>query len=404
MSDYTLKVRVEDVEPGMYVVELDRPWTETPFLFQGFYVNNQNDIDALTRYCTHVYVQSTGGKSIENPPGGGKKPHAAGGKNGSVRPEHEALRDELRLARKHYEEATRHVIHIMNQLRGGGKLNASLAQSTVDQIVDNVIRIPDAMMWLNRMKRADEYTYNHSVSSSVWSVIFGRHLGLDRRELITVGLGGMLMDVGKTRVRSEVLTKPAPLTAEEYEDARRHLEHGVRILNSHKDIGPGVLEMVKTHHERHDGTGYPRGLKGNQIPVFGRMAAIVDSYDAMISRRPYAPPMSSYDAMRDLNKLANAAFQGEMVEQFIQAIGVFPTGTLVELNTGEVAVVVSQNQSRRLRPRIMLILGADKRLRSDFPVIDLLRTAVDAEGRQSIWIARGLEPGSHGIDPIEFFL
>lgn len=404
MSDYTVKISVDDLELGMYVVELDRPWTETPFLLQGIYVNSQDDIDELKKHCKHVFVESLNrmtGEDIASQKGEDTAGSSTASKDRSA---HEMLREELHRAKNRYAEATKHVVQIINQLRGGGELNSELAQSTVDQIVDSVIQIPDAMMWLNRMKKTDDYTYNHSVSSSVWAIIFGRHLGLDRQELLTIGLGGMLMDVGKTRVSRNVLTKPSSLTPEEFRAARQHLEHGMRILSESKDIDPGVLEMLKTHHERHDGRGYPQGLKGNKIPIYGRIAAIVDSYDAMISQRPYASPVSSYDAMRALNQASGTDFQGEMVEQFIQSIGVFPTGTLVELNTGEVAVVVSQNLSRRLRPKIMLILDSDKRLRNDFPIVDLLKTSVDAQGKQSIWIVRGLEPGSYNIDPMQFFL
>ena len=169
-------------------------------------------------------------------------------------------------------------------------------------------------------------------------------------------------------------------------------------------MAPAVLEMVAHHHERYNGTGYPAGLSGNDIPVFGRIAGIVDTYDAMITSRPYAEQMSNYDALRQLRVLADVEFQAEIVDQFTRAVGVFPTGTLVELNTGEVAVVIKQNPIRRLRPEIMLITSAAKEMLDDFRIIDLDKEKVAASDRDSLWIETGLAPGSYGIDPTEFYL
>lgn len=162
--------------------------------------------------------------------------------------------------------------------------------------------------------------------------------------------------------------------------------------------------MVAGHHERYNGTGYPQGLAGSQIPVFARIAGVVDTYDAMTTPRPYAPPMSTYDAMRQLNKLAGIEFPVEVFEQFVQAIGVFPVGTLVELNTGEVGIVIAQNRVRRLRPKIMLLLDSDKAPLAEFHVVDLRKQLANAGGETSLWIERGLSPGDYGIDPSEYYL
>jgi hypothetical protein len=163
--------------------------------------------------------------------------------------------------------------------------------------------------------------------------------------------------------------------------------------------------MVALHHERLDGSGYPAGLQGEAITLPGRIAAIVDSYDAMTSSRPYAKGLSTYDAVRELKRLSQTVFQSELVELFIQAVGVFPTGTLVELNSGEVAVVVTQNRFRRLRPQVMLLLDAQKKLRDNFELIDLqLYGKNNDAGNPELWITQGLEPGAHGLDPTEFFL
>jgi hypothetical protein len=165
-----------------------------------------------------------------------------------------------------------------------------------------------------------------------------------------------------------------------------------------------VKVMVKTHHERHDGSGYPSGLAGNNIPVLGRIAGIVDYYDAVTSDRPYAEALSSYDCLRAMNKMAGITFQREMVEQFIQSVGFFPPGTLVQMNDRSVAVVVAQNRRFRLKPEIMVVLDPEQKPCVEFQLVDLQMEVESHYTKEILFIDKGLEPGSFGIDPAEYFL
>lgn len=158
--------------------------------------------------------------------------------------------------------------------------------------------------------------------------------------------------------------------------------------------------MVKTHHERFDGTGYPHGMSGTSIPMFGRIAAIVDSYDAMTSDRSYKKAITPHQALRVLYSECNKVFQEELVEQFIQCLGVYPTGSLVELTSGEVGIVISQNRMRRLRPKIMLILDSNKVALKGFETIDLDRK----DTARQLEISKSIDPGSYGIDPREYYI
>jgi HD-GYP domain-containing protein (c-di-GMP phosphodiesterase class II) len=254
------------------------------------------------------------------------------------------------------------------------------------------------------MRNKDDYLYRHSLAASVWALAFGRHLGLDKDTLKALGLGAMLLDIGKTKLPTALLQKAEKPSPEEWQQIRAHVDHGLEYVRSIPGLDEQVVVMVGTHHERFDGEGYPRKLKADEIPLIGRIAGIVDVYDAMTSERQYAKPKSTYDSVRELKRLAGSWFQTELVELFIQAVGVFPTGTLVELNTGEVGVVVGQNRFRRLRPEVMLILDAQKKLRKDFIIADLQEQAGAAGDTPSVWITRGLEAGAFGIDPTEYFL
>jgi HD-GYP domain-containing protein (c-di-GMP phosphodiesterase class II) len=185
---------------------------------------------------------------------------------------------------------------------------------------------------------------------------------------------------------------------------RSHVQLGVDLLRASDSIDQRVLDMVATHHERFDGSGYPKGLQGNQIPVFGRIAGIVDSYVAMSSNRPYAEAMSSYDAMREFKSLADKSFQAELIEQFIQAIGIFPAGTLVELSTNEIAVVLKEHRTSRLLPEVAIILDANRKKLDDFRIVDLADQPEEKLATSGLWIKRGLNPGEFDINLEDYFV
>lgn len=381
----------------MYVSELDRPWLETPFLFQGFYLRSDEDVSAVRSQCREVVIDT---RVEEDGPEIPAAPRP-------VQPPAEALRglkSELKQASGIHVAVYASVEDVMVELKSTGKLNIQKLEAAVLPMVDSVMRNPAAMSCLMRIRRKGGYLYSHSLASSVWATTLGREIGLDRDALRVVALGAMLVDVGKTRIPAEILDKPAKLDANELALMRRHVEFGLELVGEAGDVDPRVLEMVAHHHERHDGGGYPQGLKADQIPVYGRIAGIVDTYDAMITTRPYASTHSSYDALRELRSLGGIGFQSELVDQLVQAVGMFPTGTLVLLNTGEVAVVTAQSRMRRLRPEVMIVLDAGKQALDEYRLVDLNRVSAAAGDPSSLWIEQGLEPGAFGVDPAEYYL
>ena len=271
-------------------------------------------------------------------------------------------------------------------------------------MVESILSNRDAMAWLTLMRKQEEKIYSHSVASAVWVTILGRHLGLDRGSLEILSLGGMLHDIGKTKIPRELQSKPEPLTEEEHNIVQQHVQRGVHILENTPKVHQDVISIVGTHHERHNGSGYPGGLKETSIPVYGRIVAIADVFDAMTSRSSYSERMSTYECLRTFNQLSGVDFQREMIEQFIQAIGFFPTGTLVELNNGAVGVVMKQNSAFRLRPEVMLILDEDKKLLEEFNVVNLNDDSFQPSSENSLWITRGLEPGAYDVNPEDYFL
>ncbi len=424
-----VKVAAHQLRTGMFVAELDRPWLETPFLFQGFLIRSQREVEELCRYCRWVFIdgerseadlhtlRSGHGERLKNRvyslfrtrfatsgaetdgmrslPGLERRPYLE---------QEVSMCDELPHAEASVSNAQELVQQAMRQLRVTETIELSLVSQAVDPIVESVLRNKDAMIWLQSMRGKDDYIFSRSVACSVWAVIFGRHLGLDRETLTLLSIGGLLLDLGKIKLPDEMLTRSGPLSSDEMDLVRRHVEYGADMLERTGGFDDRVIEMVRTHHERFNGTGYPNGLKGTEIPALGKIAGILDTFVAMTSQRPHADAMVTYDVMRHLNELSDVEFQGELVEQFVQAIGMFPTGSLVELSTGEVAVVTQQNRVRRLRPNVMVILDCEKAMLENFTQVDLRLQNTDASGEVSLWIRRGLPPGSYGIDPAEFFL
>jgi len=417
---------------GMYVSKLDRPWLETPFLFQGFHIESPEVIEQLQRYCDYVYVdvertdstitvpanavpqsvrrqrknrkKSANGQASKRP----EKKESAKPIDMSARAEASdataALKADIPAARTAYAHTSDAISKFFAKLKAGEIPDVDSVQRTIDPMIDSITQNEDALSWLTRMKRKDDYVYDHSLASAVWAMIFGKHLGIPRKELRVLAMGAVFMDVGKTQVSSDLLTKNSPLSEDEMVQLKDHVRLGVEIVSAMDGIDSRIVEMAQHHHERHNGTGYPQGLSGNEIPIFAKIAGIIDTYDAMTTPRPYAEPVSTYLAVRELNKLAGVEFPTEVVEQFVQAIGVFPVGTLVEINTGEVGVVVAQNRIRRLRPKVMLILDRDKQKLQRFPIIDLRNQLSDQAGRQSLWIEQGLAPGAYDIDPGEYYI
>lgn len=388
-----LEVPTGSLQPGMYVARLDRPWLETPFSVQGFYIRSQQDADFVSQHCAYVYVDP---RRFSKTPESGL-PRTRGYKTKT------SLKKEFSRAAVELESANDTVRRVFERLKAGHHLELKSLQRAIDPLLDSVLRNGEALAALVRIKAKGDYLFNHSVANAVWAAVLGRQLALDREQLQRLALGAAVVDIGMTNLPDELTDSPAKLKPDELQLVRAHVDTGVELLRNGTDVHDDITTIVAHHHERFDGSGYPHGISGTQIPLLARIVGLVDSYDAMITERPYSSARSSFEAVQELTDLKRSLFQSELVEQFVQAIGLFPTGSVVELSTGEVAVVIAQNPSRRLRPKVVVILDEDKQPHQKSVVIDLSKYT--AEHRDSdLWITQEHEPGAFGIKPDEFFL
>ncbi len=415
------KIDVHELRKGMYVCELDRPWVGTPFLFQGFEIQTDEELEKLRGLCHYVYVTD----EPATPAVTHRRAAAPSGASpilssvttvdhvrdlGAIPQSRRApprYRDQVSLeeemdAARPLESGTRALIHsIMDDVRLGNSLNATPVRQAVDGMVNSVVRNPDALVWLTQLKNKDEYTALHSLRVCILALTFGRHLDLSEEELNVLGTGALLHDIGKLRVPNEILNKPARLTDQEYQIMKTHVPLGVRILDNTRGIPAAAIAVARCHHERYSGSGYINGITGEQIGLFGLIGAIVDTYDAITSDRTYHNGLSAYDALKKLYEGRDKDFHPGLVEQFIQCMGIYPIGSIVELNTGSVGVVITVNRERRLRPKVALVLDENKNPHAISPVLDLFHTLSDTSGA-ALEIRRVLPSGAYGINPNSF--
>ncbi len=413
-SSQEFRIGVQGLRVGMYVSRLDRPWLATRFALEGFLVQSEDDLAHIRNMCSFVYVDASRGHSpdpryvqVENRDEANRE---------RARQEFRALRkttwevhaefdEELPKAKQAHHELKRNIDEVMHDLQLGRKLQLDKLREGVDAMVSSIARNPAAFNWLKEIKRKDNYAYHHALACSVWAASFGRHLGLNRDELAELTLAGLVFDVGKTRVDAQIMVSHKRYDDHEHETMRQHVKYGLDILAeaSGMAVSRQIMDAVATHHERHDGSGYPQGLVNGAIPMFGRILGLIDSYDAMTSIRPHMPSRSPHQAVMDLYESRDRLFQAELVEQFIQTSGIYPTGSLVELTDGQVGVVTAVHSLKRLRPTVMLLLDADKRPLREFHPLDLGALS-DENGGPVLGIRSGLPQGAYGIDPAELFL
>jgi HD-GYP domain-containing protein (c-di-GMP phosphodiesterase class II) len=373
-------------------------------MMQGLSINSEDDILELMKYCEFVYVDDGLSKGPEQKSTPIKLSDSKQqfkqiftNKKPRIYKDSNSFEDEINKAGGAISKLSEAISTRFSSLTKQDSININEIRSSVEPMVDSIIRNPDACLWLTRLKNLDNYTYQHALSAAVWAVALGRHLGLPKSDLSDLSVGVSLFDIGKMRIPERVLNKKDRLNETELKLIRCHVGLGLKMLENSEGMNHNIFEIVAHHHERHDGSGYPSGLSGNEIPPLARIAAIADCYDAITSQRPYAQAISPGTAVNRLYEWRGRDFQTEIVEEFIQAIGIYPAGTLVELSDGSVGVVLAEYRTRRLRPKIIQLLDNNKHPLHTVKVIDLIQTTHDPEGNP-LEIIDSLEPYSYGID------
>jgi HD-GYP domain-containing protein (c-di-GMP phosphodiesterase class II) len=513
------KIPASNLQIGMFVSELDRPWLGTPFLLEGVLIEEQSQIDTLVSLCEFVFIdrqlsigsahQATAPLPLEkNSPKVVTKKLMADAQKADIRMVANAPKekfsfydvlkeikqsqqtqkapslnnvapiknqaqsaayqsaaviddenpDEVSLS-QHIKMDVSNIFSSLKNWKGKDNLNTDKAKMLADHLakkqeknnkelnpvelevievyptfeksqvatrevfeaialnkhidihnvhealdgmVESIERNPDALMWLAKLKQTDNDAYNHAMNVSITMMALANFMSLPRKQVKEIGMAGLLQDIGKAKVEQSLLLKPGKVTAQDFEHLKKHVGYALDSLKVTENIPASVITAVAQHHERIDGSGYPNHLSGKQISLTGQLAGLVDTYCALTTDRVYAKGVYNQQALEVIHGLRNLKFSGVLIDQLVQFLGMYPVTSLVELNTGEVGVVIEQNSVRRLQPRVMILLNPDK-TKNNFPTtINLMLNPQTPTGKP-YKIVRGLPPNSYGLDPSSYY-
>jgi len=394
-----VKLPSDSLEIGMHVTRLDRPWTEVPVLMQGLTIETPDDIDMLRDHCVYVYIEIEKEFWLELSKGSIEQKEEK--KYPGFR-EKEDIHEELPKAKFTFDKARDQVDEVLESISNGESFDMDSSRKAIQSCVSSIMRNANALLWLTQVKNQDRYTAEHSLRVGILAIAFGRFLDFDESELEILGLCGMLHDVGKVKIPDEILNKPARLSRIEFDIMKEHAPLGKDILLEQKGVNKLIIDTAHYHHERIDGKGYPEQLNASFLHKYVRIVSIVDVYDAITSARPYKVGSPAFDALKILFSERGKHFDDELVEAFIRMVGIYPPGTLVEMTNGEVGIVVSANVDSRLRPKVELVLTADKKIRPPY-IINLLDGIPDKSGSVYV-IKEGITNGTYGVDVKDYIL
>ncbi len=383
---------VRAAEIGMYICELDRPWDETPFLLQGFFIESAQDLRVVRDVCEYVYIDSV--KSRKSP----KQNQAA--KKLEKHQIKVPFDEEIEQARSAYRQTHALIKSTLDEIQFGKPINTEAVKDVVKDCVISVLNNPNALLLMTQMQSRDDYTSQHSFDVCVLSIAFGRHLGFPEKTLQELGLCGLLHDMGKMKISLDLLNKKGPLEPEEFEEMKRHTTLGRDLLAAARDLPASAVDVAHCHHERLDGSGYPRGLTAENITPFSKMVAIVDVYNAVTSERVYNSSQSHMEALNALSRGRGTHFDASLVMRFIACVGIYPPGSLVELSSGEVAIVLEVKPEKKSLPKVIVVLDENKQPVKE-KVIDLSKELKDKDGN-AYKIKVSLAHNSYGLDLNDF--
>lgn len=443
MATKTVEISVGNLAIGMYVSALDRPWEDTPFQVQGFTIKSSEEIALLQTHCDLVYIEVEVSGAAQGAEAGQVRTHLESSAQTKTTPNTpvqrpvrrkrkvkvqpaqpidvkldvyettSSLRNEAENARNIARNLRGNLSLITRQISRGKLSDYEKLKNDVNAMVDSVLACPDAFAWIVRLRDKDQHSHDHSLRAALWAVQFGRYIGMDKAEMVTMCLGCLLKDIGKTRVANSLLRKP-DRTEQEQQEYQAYVGHGVDMLRDTGQIEPKIMSTVRYHAERNNGTGFPDGVTGIKIPLLARIAGISAAYDLINHPRDSGQSVALSRAVGLLYNMKGEEFQEDLVLTFIRSVGLYPAGTLIELTNGDIGVIVEQHPKSRLSPQIAVLNNKAGDLNENIFMIDLkdieaTSATMAKHGRENpkdntrIAIARDLDPTGYDVDLSNIF-
>lgn len=415
MFSYQKQIPVGDLIPGMYVFKLDRSWSGTPFPLQGFHIKDETEITLLTQYCKHVTIDiarsdirkkdDRDSKSAKEKPIVRGKHHSTLELKPYVHPTSVPLNEEIKKARTIYKDLKQSISNLTDTLAANGEVNIDATVRVSEKVVKSVLKNPDAMIWVMKLKHQTNDIYQHAMNCSVWAAVLGKEIGLKETRLENLVTGVLLSKIGLTVLQEEMAGMPFyefQVTTPYF----RHIDYAANLVATEKRLPQMVIDTILNHEERYDGSGFPNEIEGDQIPLYAQIAGVIDTYESMLNPMMREVPLSPSEAVSELYGMRGHEFDNKLIETFIQVLGLFPPGSLIELNTNELAIVTHSDRGNRLQPQVLVVTDANKQIKSKPNTLDIhtINEGLIAKGKskQKVEIAKSLPTGSYDIWPHQF--
>ncbi len=407
MAVQTEKVLTHNLAIGMYVSALDRPWLETDYMLEGFFIETIKDIEKLERLCQFVFIdveltkQKIKYKSQTEASLFSKIKTIANtdikfstiktiantdikdltfsrkSKRQNIRKEDNQYKKttsftkEFRTANQLYKDITITANNLFTNAHAGKNIDILTVKRTATAVVDSVVRNPDAFLWLTRLHEKDTHSHNRSLRTSIWAIAFARYLGLEKEKMNNLSIALLLCNIGKAKLSRELLENEDKLEGEELQEYQKHVDLTLDALKIMGRTPQAIITIIRAHCERFDGSGYPMGLMENEIPFLAQVAGLVTYYEEITNRRVQENSLDPTRAVEHLYKLRDKEFMAELVEEFICSIGIYPVGSIVELNSKEIAIIVEQHSKNQLLPQVLILRDINRKPVTLYKVLDL---------------------------------
>lgn len=392
-----VKVLAQDLQLGMFVCELDKDWSESTFLMQGFSIDNADDIEAVKSQCQYVFVDFKSDSQFKKYRLATSRSSSYQAKNvDSFEAKENFLQTQIRPAAKRFKKSSQLMKSVMDRIMLGEDFDMHGVRDVVKENVKQVLANEDAMLMMTLLKNKSDTRAEHSLNVSVLAIGFARFLGYSDIQLEDIGMAGLLHDIGQVKVDSKLLEKPGRLNHKEMAEMCKHSQYALDILQNKDGLTSSCIDVAINHHERLNGQGYPRGLKGDRLSKNVKLISIVDVFESLTSPQVYRGSMSVIEAYKILMAGKKTHYDEKLVVKFVEWRGIYPPGSIVEMENGEVGIVVASNSEFKLKPKVLLVLDEYKQKRRE-RVVDLAKMALDGDSKP-YKITKAFENTAFGID------